>query len=126
MSPESLSQWQDRADPSAEIAIRLAYSFLSLPVVLRAGRTCRWWAALASNSVIDLAPSRADRVLEFCLLEVLYSFDDARLPLPMSAIYGEMCAVARKSSACVERLARLEECVLHHPVGTPCPLGEQR
>jgi len=108
---ESLS-WQDSDGQSFHIALGGAFMWLDALGLIRATKACKSWASLAESQLIgDLPAPQLDAVLQFCLLEVLYDFDDARLPLPMSAIYGEMCHAGRRAFVCHERRTRLEASV---------------
>lgn len=90
-----------------EVTLPDAFGFLELPVLLRSSRTCRCWATAASSLQVELRQPQAIRVLRFCLVEVLYDFDDDRFPLPLSAIYGDMCKVARRAYAADGHAPRL-------------------
>lgn len=109
---EAVSTWQDSRAPAVEIAVGGAFAGLALPTVVLAARACRCWRGLAGRAQIELPPPQVDAALQFCLLEVLCSFDDSRLPLPLSAVYSDMCLVARKASSCAASCARLESSAL--------------
>lgn len=80
-------------------AIVSVTKWLPLGPAMRLQMACRTWAALLNGHIpILLLPPQTDALLAFCLLEVLLCFDDQRLPLPMSAVYGEMRVAARRSS----------------------------
>jgi len=106
------SSWQDDAAPTTELAITGAFQWLSLQTITCAARVCQCWASFATHVPVQLPPPQVDLVLQFCLLEVLADFDDDRLPLPMSAVFGEMCVAARKATACQQRRLQLERQVL--------------
>lgn len=108
----SLSQWQENGLPATEIAVSRAFDFLNLPSVLQSARICKTWQTFAEKTQVQLPPPQVDSALQFWLLEVLCDFDDNRLPLPMSAIYGEMCAGARRTWSCDDRLAKVEAQVI--------------
>eukprot|EP00927_Polykrikos_kofoidii_P033800 TRINITY_DN28645_c0_g1_i1.p1 TRINITY_DN28645_c0_g1~~TRINITY_DN28645_c0_g1_i1.p1 ORF type:complete len:479 (+),score=70.51 TRINITY_DN28645_c0_g1_i1:109-1545(+) len=121
-----LSPWQEEDAHSFDVAVGRAYDFLPLPSVLCASQLCRSWASLSARVQVKLPPVLVDAVLQFCLLDVLVDFDDARIPLPMSAIYGEMCAVAKKTCLCPERRARLEMEVFQSDKKVPAGFFEGR
>jgi hypothetical protein len=106
-----VSPWQD-SNPLLCIIVAMAYNFLHLPSVLQAAQTCSCWKAHAAMSRIALPPSQIDAVLQFCLLEVLWDFDEKRLPFPLSAIYSGMCTAARRVANSTEHCARLESSIL--------------
>lgn len=90
-----------------------AVDWLHLHGVRTAAAACREWAeALSVRPSLVLPPPQLDELLRFCLLEVLVSLDEARLPLPMTAIYGEMRSAARRAAANPRSRARLEELAL--------------
>lgn len=83
--------------------------WLPLRAALRLTMSCRAWAAaLVGHLPAVLLPRQVDELLQFCLLEVLVVFDDDRLPLPISAVYGEMRAAARRAVAEPKTRAHLE------------------
>lgn len=101
-----------RSDGIPEMVIVQACDWLSLVPALRAMQSCRdWAAALGSRVPLVLPPPQADALLQFCLLEVLAAFDDDRLPLPLSAVYSEMRAAARRCAASAAGRTRLEAAV---------------
>merc|ERR1712137_237028 len=96
MSVQS-SQWQDGGVESAEMVLVHVVDFLPAFVVFRFARCCKFWSQLAHRTLITSLPlPQVDALLMFLLMEWLLEFDDSRLPLPLSAVYGEMCAVGRR------------------------------
>lgn len=115
-----MSLWQECSGDShsAELALAEAFAWLQVPAVVYAGRSCRSWRAWSRQLPKQVAdPKTMDAMLTFCLLEVLSEFSEARLPFPLTAIYGEMCAKARKvaaDAALLDRMARFV-CCAHPP-----------
>lgn len=95
------------------------YEWLSLRSALRAAASSRRWAQSAAALPVELPPPQVDALLQFCLLQVLQAFDETRLPLPMTAIYAEMRAAARKALAGTSARHRMESMVLQS-VGRSC------
>merc|ERR1712196_277111 len=92
---------------------------LQVSAVVRAARCCRCWARLARPLPMAVTDSQVmDVALTFCLLEVLFNFSEARLPFPLTAVYGEMCAVARRATAVCELSTRMASFVIS-TLGTP-------
>lgn len=103
-----------KSDPVAlDLWLVPAVDWLHLHGVRNAAAACREWAeALSVRPSLVLPPPQLDELLQFCLLEVLVSLDEARLPLPITAIYGEMRSIARRAAANPRSRARLEELAL--------------
>lgn len=90
-------------------AIVAVSNWLQLAPALRLTMACRTWAGLLEGHVpLPLPAPQMDELLMFCLLEVLVRFDDERLPLPMSAVYGEMRMAARRATLSSHVRERLE------------------
>lgn len=95
-----------------EHELLLVCDWLPLRDALRLASTCRsWTGSLTGHIPLMLPPPQVDALLQFCLLEVLAVFDDDRLPLPISAVYSEMRAVARRVASDPRALAHLEASV---------------
>jgi len=110
----------------AECTVLGACDRLPLRAVLRALPVCRdWAAALVGYAPLALPPPQADALLQFCLLEVLIAFDDARLPLPMSAVYSEMRAAARRACASPAVRAHLEDSIFRR-LGAACKSQQEQ
>lgn len=87
---------------------------------------CRHWnAALSGRLPLILPKPQVDALLLFCLLQTLVEFDENRLPLPISAIYGEMRMAARSLMSNVKARKRCEETVLQ-PFGRSCRTQQER
>lgn len=84
-----------------------------------------WNAALLGRLPLVLPEPQVDALLQFCLLQVLVDFDDNRLPLPISAVYGEMRMAARALMSNVEARKRCEATVLQ-PLGRSCRTQQDR
>lgn len=108
---------QERVECSEEdgmisLALPLIGSWLPLSALFRAAASCSSWATVfMENAPLKLSPKQVDAVLQFSLLEVLVSFDDARLPLPMSAVYSEMRSVIKRLASTSTGRSCLEESV---------------
>lgn len=103
-----------------ELALRAVCDWLVLGDALPLLAVCREWASLLVGRLpLLLPPPQLDAFLQFCLLEVLMDFDDDRLPLPMSAVYGEMRTVARRAIANPVARGHLEISILR-PLGQKC------
>merc|ERR1739848_668443 len=48
----------------------------------------------------------------------LFNFSESRLPFPLTAVYGEMCAVARRATGVCELSTRMASFVIG-AIGTP-------
>lgn len=95
-SEPQASVWQDCSAASLDIVLHGAFRFLVLPEILHAGRICRCWRALTMHVPIEVKPCQAVAVLQFCLLEVLCDYSDSRLPLPWTAVFGDMRRLVRR------------------------------
>lgn len=94
--------------------------WLPLVAVLRLTMTCsRWKALLAGYAPLILPPPQADKLLQFCLLEILVCFDEKRLPLPITALYGEMRGAARRAATDPHTRKHLEASIVKR-FGTTC------
>lgn len=100
--------------------------WLPLSAATRALAACRQLAAALMPRVpLALPPPQADAFLEFCLLEVLVAFDDDRLPLPISAVWGEMRAAARRAASSPAARGHLEALVFR-ALGPACRAQQER
>ncbi|CAK0856760.1 unnamed protein product, partial [Prorocentrum cordatum] len=119
---ELRSPWQESPSDShsAEVVLSQAFQWLHVPAVVRAGRACRCWRAWSRQLPTRIADQKTmDAMLTFCLLEVLSEFSDARLPFPLTAVYGEMCAKAREATTVEGLSGRMASfvCSAHAPAG---------
>jgi len=101
-------------------------SWLVLKWAQRALITCRGWKGVLQSRVpLTLPPPQSDALLEFCLLEVLVRFDDARLPLPLSAIYNEMLVAGRRIANDPRSRQHLEASICQF-LGPSCKAQQQQ
>lgn len=106
---------QEEAFP--EFVASAASEWLPLQAARRTALTCRGMSKLFSGCVpLSLPQPQADAFLQFCLLEVLVTLEEERLPLPMSAIYHEMRAAARRAASNPAVLRHLEN-LIFKPLG---------
>ncbi|CAE7864303.1 unnamed protein product, partial [Symbiodinium microadriaticum] len=110
---EPSSEWDDY--PQAMLIN--SCSFLSLKSATASLSACKRWAqALRGRFPVELPPPQVDKLLQFCLLQVLLVFDETRLPLPITAVYSEMRSAGRRATAEPAARSRLESMVLQ-PAG---------
>jgi len=84
-------------------------NYLPLRYALRLTMSCQTWSSMLQGHIpLALPPSQTDALLVWSLLQVLVCFDDVRLPLPMSAVFGEMRMAARRASLDVATCKHLE------------------
>lgn len=93
------SSWQDcgYASEVVDIAVARAYGYLRVVDVHRASLACKAWGELGQGLSLEVTPRVMDSLLTFCLLDVLSDFPSERLPFPLTAVYGMMCALAKKA-----------------------------
>eukprot|EP00928_Gymnodinium_smaydae_P084179 TRINITY_DN6742_c1_g1_i1.p1 TRINITY_DN6742_c1_g1~~TRINITY_DN6742_c1_g1_i1.p1 ORF type:complete len:615 (-),score=98.69 TRINITY_DN6742_c1_g1_i1:3-1847(-) len=100
------------SEVQVEFVIQSICCWLPLSDVVRSAAACKSWSSqLTGYAPLLLPPPQVDAALQFCLLEVLMNFDDARLPLPMSAIWDEMRKAGRRALANAAIRTRMEQVV---------------
>eukprot|EP00929_Paragymnodinium_shiwhaense_P022226 TRINITY_DN14249_c0_g2_i1.p1 TRINITY_DN14249_c0_g2~~TRINITY_DN14249_c0_g2_i1.p1 ORF type:complete len:354 (-),score=77.34 TRINITY_DN14249_c0_g2_i1:161-1222(-) len=112
------SPWQ--AGNELEAVFTGLFGALAVDDVLRSSRCCSAWHTVAKTIPRRLTNPRVmDALLSFCLVEVLAVFSDDKLPFPLTATYGEMCAVARSLHSRPAVLDRLMLFLSKH-LGSSC------